>query len=84
MRTDSAVVQVNGVKAFGWFAFRPVNFRQFQTRRDCPDYAGGDLILELKNVIQRSVEPIGPQMGSGSGIDELADEARCGRVILSY
>jgi hypothetical protein len=59
-RLDSTVVQVKGVKAFGWLALRSVDFRQFKARRDCRDDAGCDLILELKDVIQSSVKPISP------------------------
>ena len=60
LRVDSAVVQVNGVEAFGWFALRPIDFRQFQARRDCPDYAGGDLILQRKDVSRSLVEMFCP------------------------
>jgi len=59
-RVDSAVIQVDGVKAFSWLALRPVDFRLFKARRDSRDYAGCDLILKLKDVIQRSVKPISP------------------------
>jgi len=71
---DGAVVQVNGVKAFGWFALGSIDFRLFKSRRDCRDYAGSNLVLQLKDVIQRSVEPVSSQMCSGRGIDKLAGD----------
>jgi len=59
-RVDRAVVQINSVKTLGWFAFRPVDFRLYKARRDCRDDAGCDLILQRKDIIQQSVEPISP------------------------
>ena len=72
-----------GVKVFGWLALRPLDFGLFKARRDCRDYAGRDLILQLEDVIQRSVKPIGPQMCSGSGIDELASDTNLAAAFLT-
>jgi len=73
-KLDSAVVQINGIKVFCWFALRPIDFCLFKARSYCRDHAGRDLILKFKDVIQRSVKSISPQMDSGIGVDELAGD----------
>src|SRR5262249_47804045 len=81
IRVDGAGVQINGVKVLGWFALRPLHFRPGNARRDCPHYAGCDLVLQRKDVIQRSIKPVTPQMGTGSGLDELAGDTDLGASL---
>jgi hypothetical protein len=42
-----------------------------QLRRDRPDHAGDDLVLKLEELIQGPVEPVGPKLIAGGGLDQL-------------
>src|SRR6516165_4068316 len=44
----------------------------FYPRRNGPDYLLRDLILELKNILQRAVKAICPYVGSTRSVDQLS------------
>src|SRR6185312_1870741 len=70
--SERAKIIVVGLKAFGRFALRALDFGAFKLRRDCADHVHGEPILQIENIIELAVEPVGPEMRSCCGIDELS------------
>src|SRR5262245_60325531 len=75
-----AQIIVVGVETVRRLATRPLDLGLLELRRDGPDDTRGDLVLQVEDILERSVEPVCPQMRAGCGIDELprnADAAPC-------
>src|SRR5580698_3979050 len=71
---------VVGIEAFGRLAFGSLDLGFFNRWRDRPYNARRHLILEIKDVVQPTVNPVCPNMCSGCRIDELSCDthAVCG------
>src|SRR5688500_9985380 len=67
----AAQIAVVGVEALGRLVLNTLYFGVLQLGRDRPDHARGHLILQIKYVLQRTVEPIGPKMGTAQSIYQL-------------
>src|SRR5262249_7735761 len=70
--TQIIVVRTKAASRFPPGAF---NLRSFELGSDRSDDAGGDLILKLEDVVERPFESLGPKVGAGRRIDELARDA---------
>src|SRR5262249_13012009 len=68
-------ITIVGVEALGRLAADALDLRALELRRDGADHALGHLVLELENILERPVEPIRPDVRSGSRIDELRGDA---------
>ena len=68
-------IVVVGVEAFGRLARSALDLRQPQPRFDRTDDAGGDLILQVKDVIERAIETVGPDVIAGDRVDQLPGDA---------
>jgi len=79
------------IEAFCQLAGCALDFRLPQPRLDCTDNAAGDLVLQLENVVECSVEAVSPDMRAGRSVDdgtlhsihgtgEVGDEAVARRV----
>src|SRR5262249_39923308 len=62
---QSAQVTVVGIEAFGWFASGALHFSLFEPRRDCAYHLCSHLVLQLKDILNRPFEAIGPKMCPG-------------------
>jgi len=72
---ERAQVQIVGIETFGRLVGRPVDLGLMKLGLDCPDDATGDLILQFENVVQRTVEPVCPDMSAGRRVDQLPCDA---------
>src|SRR6476660_9766750 len=59
------------IKAFSWLVLRTLDLGLFHSRGDRRHNTCGHLVLQLKDILQRSVEAICPEMRSRGCIDEL-------------
>src|SRR5215813_15621405 len=66
-----AEVKVVGVEALRRLALHPFHLRVAQLGLDDAYDARGNLVLQVENVVQRTVDPIGPQMRAGRSFDQL-------------
>src|SRR5271167_3286912 len=64
-----------GVKTLGRFVFGTLNLGFFHRWRYRPDNALGHLVLQIEDVAEPTIKPIGPKMCPGGGIDELSRDA---------
>ena len=71
-----AEVVVVGFQALCRLAPGTLDLGLLHFRCDRTDDARGDLVLQIEDLRQRSVETIGPQVGTRRGIDELAGDAQ--------
>src|SRR6516164_10619424 len=56
--------------------------RRYQFDANRPGQPGGDFILHIEEVGTRLVEPLGPEMGSGIGVDKLRVDADAAATTL--
>src|SRR5271169_3492642 len=68
---QSAQIEVVGAEVFGTLSPGAFNLRLLQAWLDHPDHLFGDLILQVKNVLQFSVVSVGPKMRSRFGFEQL-------------
>src|SRR5438128_2082912 len=64
-----------GVEALRRLAPGPFDLRLLQLRRDRAEDAARDLVLQIENVLNRTIEAVRPEMRAGRGVDELAGDA---------
>ena len=69
-----AQVEVISIKIIRAFSPRSLYFGSLQAWFDHANYAFGDLILEVENVFDRTIEPVGPEMHSGLSFDQLCSD----------
>jgi hypothetical protein len=67
-----AQVEVIGAEAFGRLAAGALDLRLPQARFDRANDARGNLVLKLEDIVERAVEAVGPDMGAGRRVDQLA------------
>ena len=63
------------IKALGRLVLRTLDLGLFHSGGDRSDDACGDLVLQLKDILQRSIEAICPEVRSGRRIVELCRDA---------
>ena len=71
-----AQVEVVGIQTFGRLAFGAGDFRPLELRRDRGDDACGDLVLQFEDVVEGTLETVGPKVRSCRGIDQLGRDAQ--------
>src|SRR5690348_13347106 len=52
------------------------DLRTLQARLDDADHLVSDLVLKRENVVQRAVEPVGPEMRARLRLDQLGGDAQ--------
>src|SRR5262249_13587882 len=62
---------VVGIEALSWCAFGPRRLCLLHLRRDGTNYARGNVVLQVKDVLQLAIKAIRPQVRSRRGINEL-------------
>src|ERR1700731_2610065 len=67
----------------GILALRALNLGSDDTRRDGADKAAGDLVLNRKDVFERAVVALGPEMMAARRVDKLRCDAHA-RASLSH
>ena len=77
----AAQIVVVGVEALGRLALGALDLRLLELWRDRADDALGHPVLQLEDVLERAVEAVGPEMGAGRRIDELAGDAHAVRGL---
>src|SRR5262249_59703067 len=65
-----------GIETFRRLSLGALDLCLLQPRSNSADDTGGNLILQLEDLRQSTVEVIGPKMGASSGIDKLARNAK--------
>ncbi len=70
----AAQVMVVGVEALGRLALRALDLGLLEPRRDGPDDAGRDLVLQVEDIRHSAVEAVRPEMRAGGGVDELTGD----------
>jgi hypothetical protein len=68
-------MEVVGVEIVGRFFLRALDLGQPEARLDGGHDAHRDTILQLEYLGEVAIEPIGPDMAAGSGLDELSRNA---------
>ncbi len=76
-----AQIVVVGVEVFGSLAFRPLDLRALELRRDVADDVGGDLILQFEDVVECAFETFRPKMRPGRGVDQLPGDTHAVRRL---
>ena len=69
---DAAKESIIGIQTLGRLSTGPFHLGLLELRRNCPHDTGRDLILKLKNLLQVTLEAVGPQMGSCGSFDKLS------------
>src|SRR5262245_36570710 len=64
-----------GSEVFGWLALGQLNFGPFECRQNCANDVDGYLVLKIKNILKRTIEPVGPDMRATVRVDELSSDA---------
>ena len=72
---EGAQVEVVGGQIMGRSGGRAADLGGLQRRFDDADNAYRHLVLKLEHVFERAVEPVGPKMRAGEGIDQLRGDA---------
>ena len=67
-------IKVVGSQVIGWEAGRPRGLGGLQCRLNHPGNADRYLVLKLEHIFERAVKAIGPEMGPGSGVDQLCGD----------
>src|SRR5262245_65982576 len=77
---QAAQIVIVGIEIFGRLALRSLDLGALELRHDRADDAFGHLVLQLKDIVERALETIGPAMHTCRRVDELAcyaDPIRC-------
>ncbi len=74
------IVRVEAVRPL---AFDALHFGPTQVRLDGADDIQGDFVLNLENVIERTVEALAPKMASAFRLDHLRGDAHT-TVVFAY
>ncbi len=72
---------VVGIEPLGRLALGALDFGLFEFRRDRDDHARRDLVLQIENVLEATVEAIRPEMRAGRGIDQLSGDPHAVRRL---
>ena len=72
---NSAQVEIIGVKAIGRLADRTLSLELAELGLDCAGDAARHLVLQFEDVVESAVEAVGPDVGAGGGVDQLAGDA---------
>ena len=72
---QTAQIEGIGVETFGWLALGTLDLGLLHRWRDRPDNALSYLVLQIEDVADPTIKPIGPKMCAGGGIDELSRDA---------
>jgi hypothetical protein len=72
---QSSQIDVVGVEIFRTLSPGVFDLRLPKARFDDADNSVGDLILQVEYVLQRAVEPVGPQMRSSLSFEQLGGDA---------
>ena len=78
-RRHAAQEVVVGVEALGRLALGALDLGLLEPRRDRADHARGHPVLQVEDVGELAVEPVGPQMRAGRRVDQLAGDAHAAR-----
>ena len=62
-------------QALGALAARPLDLGLAQRRLDRADHACGHVVLKVENVLHVAIEPVGPDVGAVSRVDQLPGDA---------
>jgi hypothetical protein len=77
----SAQKVVVSVKAVGGLALGALDLGLLQLPRYCADYAFGDTILQIEDVLDAAVKMICPEMHASGSIDQLSRDAHALLVL---
>ena len=66
-----AQIEIIGGEISRWPHSRTGGFGGLQCRFDHTGDANRDLVLEIENVLKRTIEAVGPEMRVGFGLDQL-------------
>ena len=66
---ECAQVKIVCIEALDWLARRPIDLRLGQLGFDCTDNTRRHLILQFEDVVERTVEAVGPDMRAGHCVD---------------
>jgi len=64
-----------GIETLGRLALGTLDLGLFHRRRDRPDNALSHLVLQIEDVADPTINPVGPKMCPCGGIDELTRDA---------
>jgi len=67
-------IQIVRVKVFDRLAGRPLDLGLAQLRLDRADHVTCHLVLQGEDIIERTVETVGPDMRSGCRVDQLTSD----------
>ena len=70
-----AQIEVVSGEVRGRLARGALDLGQPQARFDRTGDAGRNLVLQLKNVVERAIEAVGPDVSAGRRVDQLAGDA---------
>ena len=69
---QGAQVEIVGVEVVRPLALGPLDLGVKQARLDRADDTQCDLVLQFEDVVERAVEAVGPDVGAGCRVDQLA------------
>src|SRR5450631_1551051 len=72
---ESAKIVVVGFKAFSGFALSAFDFGALQLRIYCADHTARHLVLQIENIFELAVEPVGPKVRSRRSVNQLPCDA---------
>jgi hypothetical protein len=75
---QSAQIQVVGIEARGRVTDRPLDLGEAQLGLDSTNDTAGDLVLELEDVVERPIKPVGPNVSAAGRVDQLTGDANPG------
>src|SRR4051812_46713312 len=73
--SGAAQIVVISVKAFRRFALGALDLGPFQVGPKLGQHAGCYLVLQIEDIVESTVQAIGPQVGAVRRIDELGRDA---------
>src|SRR6478735_1157976 len=74
-RSRAAQVEIVAVEFLRGLVPRPLELGLLKPRRDQPDNAGRDLVLQAEYISEFAFEPVRPDMRAGRGLDQLTGNA---------
>src|SRR6476659_6680208 len=74
-QTDNTWPDRVGVEAIGRLALGALDLGFFHRRGDRPDNALGHLVLQIEDVAEPTIKPVGPKMCPRGAIHELSGDA---------